>query len=389
MKCVIFLMFFWTISSAHADLLSTDGTIKFDSNSDGVVEMTLNGTGLGIGTLPSANLHVHGEAMLKDLHVVGTMAFGLQSISSNTTLSENSMVLVDTTAATVTLSLPNAANVTGRQYRIKKTSNLNTLWVDGGVNLIDNQSMVALSSSYSGYPYLNVISDGTQWYIERKSTEFKIPGSDNLSAWWKLDEGSGTTAFDSSGQNHNGVITNMAAADIGVTGKFENALEFDTSNDHVFVPSDVALEVQKFTYSFWVKFKVLGSMENLMTYKTNLLTTNGAILMRKETTDLITAFIYDGVDYEPRVSSASAIASAGVWYHVAVTFDQIDLKCYLNSVVTTTARALSVPYATTNNLIIGNQGSFSLSADATIDDFRLYNRALSSDEVIAIYNQGN
>ena len=58
-------------------------------------------------------------------------------------------------------------------------------------------------------------------------------------AWWKFEEGSGTTAFDSSGQNHNGTITNMSAADIGVTGKFENGLEFDTSNNHVFVPSDI------------------------------------------------------------------------------------------------------------------------------------------------------
>jgi len=388
MKRFVLLMMLVT-SCVHADVLSTAGTIKFDSNRDGVAEMTLNGTGLGIGVLPSANLHVHGEAMLKDLRVMGTMEFGLQNISSNTSLSENSMVFVDTTAASVTLSLPYAGNVAGRQYRIKKTSNLNALWVDGGADLIDNQSMVVLSSAYSGYPYLNVISNGTQWYIERKSAEFKIPGSDNLSAWWKFDEGSGTSAFDSSGQHHNGIITNMAAADIGVTGKFENALEFDTSNDYVFVPSDVALEVQNFTYSFWVKFKVLGSMENLMTYKTDLLTTNGAILIRKETTDLITAFIHDGVDYEPRVSSASVIASAGVWYHVAVTFDQVNFKCYLNSAVATTARALSVPYATTNNLIIGNAGGFSSSADATIDDFRLYNRVLSSDDITAIYNQGN
>ena len=62
---------------------------------------------------------------------------------------------------------------------------------------------------------------------------------DNLVAWWKFDEASGTTAKDSAGSN-DGTITNMAAANVGHVGVHHRGLKFDGSDDLV-IPATVVL----------------------------------------------------------------------------------------------------------------------------------------------------
>ncbi len=369
-----------------ADVKSTRGIINFDSNNDNNIEMTLTSNGLGLGVNPSANLHVNGNTLVSNIHISGALSVGIQNVSSNTTLSDNSLIFANTSNNDLTITLPYAGNVLGRQYSIKKTTNHNSLTIMGDGDLIDNQSSLTLNASYSGFPYINLVSDGSQWYVERRSTEYRMTGSDNLVGWWKFDELDSTIAVDSSGQNNNGSTTNLASEDIGVSGKKMNAISFSTSNDYVQIPSDVDLEAPKFTWSLWAKFNALGSQQGLMVYSTDLLVGNGAILLRKETGDQIAVFIHDGTDYESRAMSA-AIGSADTWYHIAVTFDEVDLKVYVDGIASTQARPITVPYATTNNLIIGNVGGFGNSADAKFDDIRVYNRALDANEIEAIYQQ--
>ena len=49
-----------------ADILSKTGTINFDVDFNGIQEMKLDSTGLGIGLTPSANLHVQGNALISN-----------------------------------------------------------------------------------------------------------------------------------------------------------------------------------------------------------------------------------------------------------------------------------------------------------------------------------
>lgn len=117
---------------AGASLESTTGTIDFQPNQNGVV-MSVTTTGLGLGTTPEAKLHVRGNAIFKEgrvligtssgnstLEVHGSIGFGVQNVSDNVTLSENSMVLADTSFGNVTLTLLEASSQSGRKYWIKK-----------------------------------------------------------------------------------------------------------------------------------------------------------------------------------------------------------------------------------------------------------------------------
>ncbi len=129
MKNILTALFLLS-STCFCDVLSTDGKIRFDTRMDGQAEMTLNSTGLGIGVLlPSSNLHVNGNAIISEqlfvggssgssnLNVIGTIGYGVQTVSSNATLGDSSVVLVDSSSDNITLTLPYAGNV--REGNIK------------------------------------------------------------------------------------------------------------------------------------------------------------------------------------------------------------------------------------------------------------------------------
>jgi len=86
-------------------------------------------------------------------------------ITAATTLGDaHHTVLADATAGTFATTLPAAAGVTGREYRIKKTdasANAVTVTAQAG-ELIDGANTFVLSTQYK---YVTVQSDGTQWYI--------------------------------------------------------------------------------------------------------------------------------------------------------------------------------------------------------------------------------
>lgn len=81
------------------------------------------------------------------------------------------------------------------------------------------------------------------------NTEETSPG---LVAYWKFDEGTGTTAHDSSGQGYHGAITGATwqTEEMCVSGK---CLNFDGSNDYVDTTSLSISPGDTVTIEFWIK----------------------------------------------------------------------------------------------------------------------------------------
>ncbi len=282
--------------SVMADLKSNTGSIKFDTgSSSGSGNMVLNGNGLGIGTTSAqANLHVMGNAVFQSsnlgigttspgstLDISGTMGFNLQSASSNTTLSGNSVVLGDTSSANVHLTLPYAGNVSGRMYYIKKVSSSYELRVKGGGNAIDNESFITLTSSSSGYPFLQVTSNGANWYILALSgnSYSDAVSTSNLVGYLRLEESSGNSAGDGSGNANTGTLNGgFTFASNSTTGKVGNALDFDGTNDYVQLADSNSLDLGNTgTIAVWIKFDTLAStVESGFSSWTTLTAPNGA-----------------------------------------------------------------------------------------------------------------
>ena len=82
--------------------------------------------------------------------------------------------------------------------------------------------------------------------------------------------------------------------------------------------------------------------------------------------------------------------STGVWQHIVVTYDDNLISLYKDAQLVGTIDAIDDldPQYTTNPLTIGKVIQFfSQHFDGKIDDVRIYNRPLSSNEVIQIYGQ--
>src|SRR5690349_16688012 len=77
-----------------------------------------------------------------------------------------------------------------------------------------------------------------------RSTSFEQMESRTLLStvvgYWKLDDGTGTVAADSSGQGNNGTLVNGPT---WTAGKVGGALQFDGVNDVVDVPNSPSLNI--------------------------------------------------------------------------------------------------------------------------------------------------
>ncbi len=120
--------------------------------------MTLWANGnLGVGPgpynyIPKSNLDVN-----------GSVGFKVVSKNATYTAANESVILVDATASTVTINLSAASTVTGRMYVIKKTLGSNAVTITpNGTEKIDGASSYQLTANYS---QVMIISDGTAWFV--------------------------------------------------------------------------------------------------------------------------------------------------------------------------------------------------------------------------------
>jgi hypothetical protein len=377
-----------------ADIKSTTGEIKFNTQSDNQAEMTLNETGLGIEITPLAKLHINGNAIVSgqlfvggtsgssNLNVNGSLGFEVQAVNSNTSISTTSMVMVDTSSDNITVTLPSASQANARVFKIKKTSALNQLWVDASDNIDSYDSRIELTSPDSGYSYTELISNGSEWFILSQSSDLlNVVAADNLIGWWKLDQVSGNITSDSSSQNNHGNVLNVAAANLSVSGKINKTVDFDGTNDYV-ETDDYNLVTSDFSISAWINSRNVTARQPIV--EEDL--ANSAGVMFELRSSAIT--LWEGYT---ALNSIGALSN-DIWYHVVGTYDGTTAKIYIDGVLNNSA-GRTFGSTTSENLHIGwgewNAGANSFYFNGFIDDVRLYDRALSLDEVEAIYNLGH
>jgi len=82
------------------------------------------------------------------------------------------------------------------------------------------------------------------------------------------------------------------------------------------------------------------------------------------------------------------IADSARTYHFVVTFDGSDLKFYADGVLEFTQASADVSNAPDGNIILGEDVAGFSQLAGSLCDFATFNRALSSAEAAALYNQG-
>ncbi len=192
---------------------------------------------------------------------------------------------------------------------------------------------------------------------------------------WKFDNNTN----DSSGYENNGTMGDDPSY---VDGMFGKALEFD-GNDYVSIPDSDFLDLTELgTIEVWAK---KNSQKHYQMYITKGIASanTGYQLMDYGTTGRIV--LRWGSDGNNIVTDE--VVPTDKWYHIVGTYDGSDLRIYLNG-----SLSKKVPYTTnavanTDPLRIGRR-SDGYFFDGTLDEVRIYNKALSSAEIQQLYAQG-
>ena len=227
---------------------------------------------------------------------------------------------------------------------------------------------------------------------------------------WKFDEGSGSTAYDSTGDN-DGTLVNGPAWTVG---QIDGALDFDGTNDYVTVAHDRSLDISGVTLSAWVKLNDDVNSQNIVGKTAsggdsadggyNLIFSSSTgysdgtfrlVFKKANGTGGTGGGNYGTNTNWDRVVSEKNNWQTDTWYHVAATWDgttnSASLKMYVDGVpdANHTANQAAIKIAF-NDLQIGRSLHTSPmnQFDGAIDDARIYDRALFAGEVWQLYQEG-
>jgi hypothetical protein len=211
-------------------------------------------------------------------------------------------------------------------------------------------------------------------------TATPTPSGTGLLAWYQFDESSGTTAVDSSGSGNNATLVNGPT---WVTGQSGNAVNLDGANDYVSMPNGIVNGLNNFTIATWVRLDTTGSWRRIFDFGTGT-SVNMFLVPQSGSNTVRFAITTGGWSAEQQINGTSPL-STGVWTHVAVTKSGNVGTLYVNGVVVGTNNNLTLSPSSlgnTNQSWLGrSQYSGDAYLDGQLDDFRIYNRALSAAEI--------
>ncbi|MCL5280422.1 MAG: discoidin domain-containing protein [Planctomycetes bacterium] len=208
--------------------------------------------------------------------------------------------------------------------------------------------------------------------------------------WWKFDETSGTTAIDSAGGRNGSLLppdpNGKGLGPKWVAGKFGGAVELDGSNDYVELPiGDLINTLESTTFAVWVNWagSSTGSWQRIFDFGSG--TSVYAFLAANRSGTQSPRFAMRSATVGEQVVTAPAALGTG-WHHLAVAIDSatMTMQMYLDGDLVRSAATTILPKAmgvTTQNWIARSQYPADAYYKGDVDDLRLYDRALSQDEV--------
>ncbi|WP_172805285.1 LamG-like jellyroll fold domain-containing protein [Aquiflexum balticum] len=204
------------------------------------------------------------------------------------------------------------------------------------------------------------------------------PLPSNLEGHWKMDEGSGNTMMDNSGNGNHANILNTDGV-FWTTGVIGQAITLSgNSNRFGIAPHRPNLEIPKeLTISAWVRPDEIGRNTIISKSKGNgfelWLDIDGQIEFRLNRGN-------NGATYRLR-SNFNYSNQVGNWIHVAATFDGTTSKIYIDGKEDIAKSYLPFTIGTNSgDLVIGALGTIQ-RFEGSIDDLRLYSSALNSNDI--------
>lgn len=223
-----------------------------------------------------------------------------------------------------------------------------------------------------------------------------VDGSaDVMSLYMPLDEMSGLTASDLSGNMNDGTLANMGDTN-WVEGKLFNALEFDGIDDNVTVPYNESLHLGDgpFSFSMWVNCADNpvedGDSDRMISF--------GTMILRNVEDDIRFRINIEGAKKELVVPNTEVAKEEWVLLTAIRDTTNRKLKLYANTQLLGELDGKAGNFDNTGDdktLYIGSNNAGKISEGkgqfykGMLDELRIYKKALTPDEILDLYAAGN
>jgi prepilin-type N-terminal cleavage/methylation domain-containing protein len=283
----------------------------------------------------------------------GWIPVNLASISSGSPLSSLPVDPINTTSSGsyYLYSFGGGYELAANMESTKQKSATGSSGSDGGKSL----------SSYEVGNNLSLIPMGL--------LEWKRDSS--LVGYWPMDEQSGVIAYDMSGYGNNGTIQNSPNR---VTHSGSGAYSFVSGSDYINVPSTASLRSSSaYTLSAWINWQ--GGA-----FGWTSVINGGDYVMQLASNGQVQSFTFNSDRTTIICGTWSTVSISGGWHYFAATAASSGAKLYFDGKLVSSV-ACAPPFNTSiysASVGYGSVGYF--------DDVRIYNRAISAAEVLALYD---
>lgn len=262
-------------------------------------------------------------------------------------------------------------------------------WEENGRPLSNSAAVAGVNSATltlndvttaSSATYSVIVSDGYGSVSSSPATltVFYGPPADSIQpyAWWLLNEGTGSVAYDYSGNGHNGTLNSgvswTSAGHLG-SGAYFNA----TSLSLITINSPFTLSSSSnWTATMWVNRWESRSASTLISGSSD------ALKLEQYNQSSQVGYTYYGyTDY-----TMPYVTPLNTWIHLAFVGTSAGVTLYTNGVMAT---SLASPVAL-NAFALGcdKYSTYSDYLDATLNDVRIYNEALTQQQISNLYAYG-
>jgi len=203
-----------------------------------------------------------------------------------------------------------------------------------------------------------------------------------LVAFYRFDEASGVVAADSSGNNRTATLVGNASFSSGLQN---NAVTLNGNSQYVSLPSGIASDLTSFSICAWVNLSASTRWSRIFDFGTG---TTTYMFLTPNSGDGVRSGITIGGNGQEQQLNAPTLPT-GSWQQVAVTLASNIGTLYVDGVqvaqnigMTLNPESLGT---TTQNWLGRSQFPGDPYLNGQLDNFRIYDRALSAAEVKALY----
>ena len=257
---------------------------------------------------------------------------------------------------------------------------LHTIAVDAQGRLI----MLPYGWDGTAYRKLRVDEEGRMVAVMKGQADVKW----GLRGWWKFVGSEGTTIKDYSGFGNNG----LAYSGVGLEAKYTGgvigeALQFDGLDDYIDCGEDPSLEVTaEITLEAWINPATLVGAHRIIDRLSGDPYRPYSLL---QDSDELKFVLY--TDARTTLAVGNVITDVNIWYYIVATYDGAYMRIYVNGslVGIPVANTGAIDYTSAPHVNIARAQVHGNYFEGLIDEARIYNRALTPDEVAWRYEQTN